>query len=160
MYPSHPQPWPAQRPGHWPPPRPDYAGPQQPTPPGRHYPTPPQQHYGYPPHLAPPRHEPVFNVEVAKHTGLLIMWMQQTVKVRGTYQQCEAALREAQRHCLLAGWWSPLSLFIFNPIALGTNYFERRNLRRRASHAVATAVHPPGGGHPEAAAHPGWPSHR
>jgi hypothetical protein len=90
---------------------------------------------GYPP--APV--EPVFRVQTIKHTGALLLWINQRRTTTGSYAQCEAAIRAAQRHCLIAGWWSFVSL-LWNPIALSHNASARTTLRQQAAEAHAYAV--------------------
>jgi hypothetical protein len=106
--------------------------------------------------------EPVFTVRVTKHTGALFMWVDQTTTVTGTYQRCEAAIRDAQMHCLLAGWWSFLSILLMNWIALYCNWAARRVLRSQAARARAMAAHPSAQSRQPypAAPYPGaWPAH-
>jgi len=38
-------------------------------------------------------HEPIFQVCVMKHTGALMLWINQSSTVTGTYRQCDAAIR-------------------------------------------------------------------
>ncbi|BBY22578.1 hypothetical protein [Mycobacterium stomatepiae] len=83
-----------------------------------------------------------FSVRLHEHTGVLILWVQRSVTFTGTLEQCEQAYRKAQLHCLLAGWWGLVSLFLLNPIALISNYTAIRKVR-------ALAKEPPG---PNAAA--------
>ena len=87
--------------------------------------------------------EPVFQVRVMKHTGALILWINQGSTVTGTYSQCDAAIRAAQLHCLLVGWWSPVSLFLMNWIALLVNFSARKTLQRNASQAHAQVGYAP-----------------
>ncbi|KUI34268.1 hypothetical protein [Mycobacterium sp. GA-2829] len=87
-------------------------------------------------------HQPVFTVSTTKHTGLLLMWMDQSATVTGTFEQCDAALRQAQTHNLLAGWWSPLSMLLLNWFALLANWSARKTLHRQAARARAMAAHP------------------
>jgi hypothetical protein len=81
---------------------------------------------------------PVFAIGLIKHTGALIFWQQQTLRFTGTLQQCEKAYRDAQTHCLLAGWWSLLSAFLMNWIALFSNLSAIGRVRRLAQQAQAT----------------------
>ena len=64
---------------------------------------------------------PIYEVRVVKHTGMVIAWWQQTYTVRGSYDQCLRAIREAQNMNLLLGWWSILSLVLFNWVAIFQN---------------------------------------
>src|SRR5262245_24744570 len=91
--------------------------------PPRHYPNYPMPQYPYPVQY-PPR-EPVFAVRLMKHTGLVMLFLNQQYTVTGTYAQCEAAIRQAQIHNLTAGWWSMLSVVAMNWIALGVNFSAR-----------------------------------
>jgi hypothetical protein len=62
----------------------------------------------------------------------VIFWHQQTVRYTGTLSQCEQAYRDAQTHCLLAGWWSLASIVVFNWIALFSNMNAIRKVRNLA----------------------------
>ncbi|MBB3606344.1 hypothetical protein FHT40_006035 [Mycolicibacterium sp. BK556] len=84
--------------------------------------------------LYQPSGEPIFTVRLRKHTGLGLAWLSQTYSVTGTFHQCEAAIKDAQRHNLAAGWWSIASIVLWNWIALGENTSARKALRRNASH--------------------------
>jgi len=96
-------------------------------------------------------------VQLIKHTGLLMMWYQQSSTVVGTYAQCDAAIRNAQVHNMLAGWWSPLSVLLMNWIALFANWSARKALQRSAAHAY-TAGRPVAHGGPwTPAGHAGTP---
>jgi len=60
-----------------------------------------------PPHAYPPPQQvPIFQVSTMRHTGALIYWFNQRYVITGTYAQCDAALRSAQTHNFVAGWWS------------------------------------------------------
>lgn len=96
--------------------------------------------------------EPIFQVRVMKHTGALILWVNQNSTVTGTYSQCEAAIRAAQLHCLLIGWWSPLSVLLLNWIALLVNFSARRTLQRAAAQARQQIAY-----HPQMPGRPGAP---
>lgn len=123
MYPHH-QP----QPGHY------WPHPQSTAP----WPVPPQASYPWP---APtPTGEPVYQVRLHKHTGLVIMWHHHSYTVNGTYGQCEAAIREAQAHNLGLGWWSVVSVLLMNWIAIFTNLSARTTLRRNAAQAHAYAA--------------------
>lgn len=99
---------------------------------------------------APPPAEPWFQVQPRTHIGALILWINQSRVVSGSYAQCEAALREAQVQNLILGWWSFLSI-ILNPLTLLANSNARRALRRQADqahdYAVWWATHYGGGVH-------------
>jgi hypothetical protein len=102
--------------------------------------------YAYPQHAsapwqAPTHPQPRFQVRILKHTGLLMMWHQQSYTVTGTYGQCEAAIREAQQHNLIVGWWSPLSALVMNWVALLANASARKTLRTNAANAHAYAAY-------------------
>lgn len=93
--------------------------------------------------------EPLFQVRVMKHTGALVLWINQSSTVTGTYSQCDAAIRAAQLHCLLAGWWSPVSVLLLNWIALLINVSARKSLQRNAAQAYAQISYTPYmAGHP------------
>jgi hypothetical protein len=113
---------------------------------------PPGRPSGPPP---PPPLQPVFQVTVTKHTGALFFWYNQRRTVTGSYAQCEAAIKAAQLHNVLFGWWSIASL-LWNPISLGRNVSARKALRQQADQAQHyaqwwTATY---GGGPQHA--PGW----
>jgi hypothetical protein len=61
----------------------------------------------------------------------------QTYTVTGTFAQCEAALRDALLHNLLAGWWSMPSIVIWNWVAIVHNHQARKTLHRQAAQAHA-----------------------
>jgi len=89
--------------------------------------------------VPPPPQTPIFQVKTYKHTGALIFWMNQTSIVTGSYEQCDAALSSAVVHCLVAGWWSILSVLL-NPISLLANANSRKQLRRQAADAQTYAA--------------------
>ncbi|WP_181447507.1 hypothetical protein [Mycolicibacterium vulneris] len=62
----------------------------------------------------------------------------QTYTVTGTFAQCEAALRNALLHNLLAGWWSVASVLIWNWVTLLENHSARKHLHRQAAQAPTT----------------------
>lgn len=63
----------------------------------------------------------------------------------GTYAQCDAAIDDAQTHCLAAGWWSIASLLVWNWIAISTNSGARKRLRAQAqAYAAHASAAPPG----------------
>ena len=106
-----------------------YPGPtahsQAPQPATTPYPPPfPYRHHG----------EPIFTVRLRKHTGLALAFVNQNYTVSGTFHQCEAAIKDAQRHNLAAGWWSIASIVLWNWIALAENANARKALRQHASH--------------------------
>lgn len=96
--------------------------------------------------------EPIFQVRVMRHTGALMLWISQGSTVTGTYSQCDAAIRAAQLHCLLVGWWSPVSLLLVNWIALLANFSARKTLQRDAAQAQGHVAYPP-----QMAVRPGGP---
>ncbi|OBI91367.1 DUF2510 domain-containing protein [Mycobacterium asiaticum] len=109
----------------------------------------------------------MFYVGLLKHTGALIFWFQQTVRFTGTLEQCERAYRDAQNHCLIAGWWSIASLLL-NPIALFHNRSAIRKIRNLAQQpqqpqqfqqSQAVGARSPGampaGWYPDPSGHPG-----
>jgi hypothetical protein len=98
------------------------------------------QHHVPPAWPVPPAGEPFFRVQVMKHTGILMLWLNQSYTVTGTYGQCEAAIRAAQQHNLLVGWWSPLSALMLNWIALFTNVSARKTLHHNAARAYWDTV--------------------
>ena len=71
-------------------------------------------------------------MRLTEHTGALILWSQRHYTVVGTIEECEAAYRRAQNHCLGAGWWSIASLILFNWIAISGNRSAIRAVRRQA----------------------------
>jgi hypothetical protein len=106
------------------------------------YPQPPQVPARWAAHPAPWSTYPtryaagdqrLFVVRVTKHTGLVMGWLSQRYTVTGTFAHCEAAIRQAQRYNLLAGWWSVASLLVWNWVALLENTSARTALRRQAA---------------------------
>jgi hypothetical protein len=77
-----------------------------------------------------------------KHTGLVVLFLNERYTVTGTFAQCEAAIRAAQQHNLLAGWWSMTSILVWNWIALTGNNSARKILHRQAAQAYQAP--PPG----------------
>lgn len=111
---------------------------------------PPQQAMQYPqPAPVSTGPEPVFRVRIVKHTGAVVLWQHSRYSVTGTVTQCEAAIRYAQQHNLLAGWWSMTSVLALNWIALLANFRELKRLRRNAA-----AVYAPRPADPRTAATP------
>jgi hypothetical protein len=88
----------------------------------------------HPAHAAPPS-QPLFRVRLIKHTGAVILLFNQRYTVTGTFAQCEAAIRDAQQHNLIAGWWSIASILAWNWIALISNHNARKVLRSQAAQA-------------------------
>lgn len=84
---------------------------------------------------------PLFEVRVTQHVGFGVAWWQQVRTVRGTYQQCADALRQAQILNLTVGWWSFLSLLIMNWIAIAENASAQKALKGQAAQ-MARLVHP------------------
>ncbi|WKG06139.1 hypothetical protein [Mycolicibacterium sp. HK-90] len=91
------------------------------------------------PQYPPPPAVPVFQVETMRHTGLLILWFNQTRTLTGTAEQCEAALTSAQLHNVCLGWWSILSLLFWNWLSLLHNAGVRAKLRKEVKQAQAYA---------------------
>jgi hypothetical protein len=84
----------------------------------------------YPTHTYPQPAERIFQVRTTTHTGGLAFWFNQSRTVHGTHDECVAALRKAQTHNFIFGWWSLLSILFMNWIAIGENVVARRNLER------------------------------
>ena len=103
------------------------------------YPYPQAQYTQYPTWPPVAHNQPLFRVRLIKHTGLIMMWYQQSYTVTGTYAQCEAAIRSAQQYNLIAGWWSFLSILLMNWIALAINESARKQLQRSAAQVHAAA---------------------
>lgn len=82
----------------------------------------------------PPPAEPTFQVQTVKHTGAAIIWLNQRHGIAGSYSHCDAAIDDAQQHCMLAGSWSFGSL-VWNPISLARNAVARKELRLQARRA-------------------------
>ncbi|MEM6104709.1 DUF2510 domain-containing protein [Mycobacterium sp. 050272] len=78
-----------------------------------------------------------FSVRLHEHTGIVFFWVQRSITCTGTLEQCEKAYRDAQRHCLVTGWWGLVSFFLMNPIALISNYTAIRRVRAQAKEAPA-----------------------
>ena len=73
-----------------------------------------------------------FRIVLQRHSGYVVLFHMQNYTVTGTLAECEKAYRDAQIHNLLVGWWSLLSLFVFNWIALWHNVNSIRYIRRIA----------------------------
>lgn len=95
--------------------------------------------------------QPLFQVRITKHTGLVMLTVNQSYTFTGTFAQCEAELRGALLHNLLAGWWSITSVIAWNWIALIENHNARKALRRQAAQRTPAAVP-----HPSSATLPPW----
>jgi hypothetical protein len=109
-------------------------------------------------HPHQPPSEPVFDITLLTHTGAVILWHQQTRRHVGSLAQCERLYRSAQTHCLVAGWWSLLSVLVFNWIALFSNMAAIRRVRNlskdpRAVAALQEAIHQ---AHQRSVTPPGW----
>lgn len=114
-YAPQPVPPPMYAPSHWTPPHGSYPG-------------------GHPGTTVP-----LFQVRVMKHTGLAFVCFNQRSTITGTFAQCEAAIRDAQLHNLLAGWWSVASVLVWNWVALFHNLSARNALRRQATQERSAA---------------------
>jgi hypothetical protein len=102
----------------------------------------------------------LYYIRLIKHTGALILWHQQTVAVTGTLEQCEAAYKSAQTHCLAAGWWSMASALVMNWIALFSNMSAIKKVRAMAhgdGYGPSTGAQP-GGAQPTGAPHAAGPA--
>ncbi len=86
----------------------------------------------YPAPPARPGSPALFRIRLRRHTGVLLVYLQQTYTVTGTFEQCEHAYREAQTYNLLAGWWSLGSLLVLNWVVLLSNKGAMSQLRRCA----------------------------
>jgi hypothetical protein len=73
-----------------------------------------------------------YRLRLRRHTGLLLAWQQSSRMYEGTYEQLRAAYRDAQTYCLLAGWWSLLSVLAMNWIALYRNHAAMKQLNQLA----------------------------
>lgn len=115
-----------QQPGHW-----QHGSPM----PSANY----QQPYydPQPQSYPPPAQVPVFEVTTMTHTGALVFWFNQRHTIRGTYAQCDAALRSAQTHNFALGWWSFVSILLMNWIAISYNSSARKKLDYDAARAQA-----------------------
>jgi len=63
---------------------------------------------------------------------MLLAWQQSTKQVVGTYDQCTADYANAQRHNLIFGWWSVVSILFFNWFALISNLNAANALKKLA----------------------------
>ncbi len=111
-----------------------YPPPPQPPAAAAPWPVPPSSQASHPMHPAA-GDQRLFQVRIRKHTGAIILMFNQTYTVTGTLAQCEAALRNALLHNLLAGWWSVGSALIWNWVALVENHSARKHLHRQATQA-------------------------
>jgi len=74
-----------------------------------------------------------FHVVLRKHTGLIVMGINQAYRFTGTFEECQRAYRAAQMHNLLAGWWGVASLLVWNWVTMLRNENAMRDLRRLAA---------------------------
>ncbi len=81
-----------------------------------------------PPHTYPMPDQRIFQVRITTHTGGLFFWFNQSRTVSGTYAVCATAVRNAQTHNLILGWWSLLSILFMNWIAIAENSSARKTL--------------------------------
>ena len=90
---------------------------------------------GYPaPHeYATPHGARRFHIVLRKHTGLVVMGINQAYRFTGTFEECQRAYRAAQLHNLLAGWWGVASLLVWNWVTMLRNETAMRDLRRLAA---------------------------
>ena len=65
--------------------------------------------------------------------GLLMAYFNQTYTVTGTFAQCEHAIRTAQQHNFIAGWWSITSILVWNWVAIAANNTARKTLHAHAA---------------------------
>jgi hypothetical protein len=112
------------------------AAPSEQQPYGQQY---AQPRYQQPQSYPPPAQVPTFQVTTMTHTGLLVFWFNQRRTVTGTYAQCDGALRSAQTHNVVLGWWSFLSILLMNWIAIAHNSSARKKLDHDAQQAQAYA---------------------
>jgi hypothetical protein len=76
--------------------------------------------------------EQQYKVETAKHTGMLVLYLNQQSAFTGTYEQCRAQIKRSLIHCVVLGWWSILSLVFFNWLAIAQNLAALKYLNREA----------------------------
>lgn len=79
----------------------------------------------------------VYGVLVRRHTGMILIGQTRTTPVRGSLEQCRAALKAAQRHNFLFGWWGIISLLVYNPMAIGGNVRAKSDLEALAAGSSA-----------------------
>lgn len=99
--------------------------------------------------------QPIFRVCITKHTGLVMLSLNQSYTFTGTFAQCEAELRGALLHNLLAGWWSIASVIAWNWVALLENHNARKALRRQAAQTTPPPAPQPPRWTPPPPPHPG-----
>lgn len=95
----------------------------------------------------------VFYLKLRKHTGMVLLFQQQTYTIAGTVEQCQAAYRDAQIHNLAAGWWSLASVLFWNWFALIANARAMNDVRTMAKQGRGTYVDVPAR---PAVPPPGW----
>ena len=74
-----------------------------------------------------------FHIVLRKHTGLVVIRINQAYRFTGTFEECRRAYRAAQLHNLLAGWWGVASLLVWNWVTIVRNETAMRDLRRLAA---------------------------
>lgn len=77
-----------------------------------------------------------FRLRLIRCYSFVVLTQRRSGYVVGTYDQCLAAYKSAQKHNWLFGWWSLIGL-IWNPIALGQNSSALRKLQEVAGVAGA-----------------------
>ena len=126
-------------------PPPHTAYPQGGYPPHGYFPAPagyaaPQQ---YPTRPAAPGDVRRFRMTLRRHTGLMVLFLNQRYSFTGTLEECEQAYRLAQTHNLLGGWWSVASLVVWNWVCLLGNHNQIQQVRRlRAGPAPSGPIGP------------------
>jgi hypothetical protein len=106
---------------------------------------------------------PIFYLKLRKHTGIVLLFQQQTYTITGTLEQCQVAYRDAQIHNLAAGWWSLASVLFWNWFALIANARAMSEVRTAAREGRGTYVDltprpagpPPPGWYPDPSGAPG-----
>lgn len=77
----------------------------------------------------------LYQLRLIRHTGMLVLWHQSIRTYQGTYEQCMAAYASAQRHNLIFGWWSIVSIIFSNWFALIQNFRSANQLKEIAGKA-------------------------
>jgi hypothetical protein len=76
--------------------------------------------------------EQQYKTQTVKHTGLLVLWFNQQSSFTGTHAQVQAHIWKSLIHCLLLGWWSILSIVLYNWVAIFQNVAALVALKRQA----------------------------
>ena len=76
-----------------------------------------------------PMKQPI--LKLSRHTGMIVAFQMQPIKVHGTIEQLRPIFVATQKHCILFGWWSIMSFFLINPATILLNAFNWYSYKRK-----------------------------